>query len=476
MRKTAEAREDDSNQAIPQKNGVEKQIPGKEDNTNNKQQHSDNSQDSDSKKEISNKDDDKEKNHNSSDKNTVKDQLKDLTDQKEDQSSNEGKHTNVRKLDEDNEGDSAKESDSADKVENGLENQTKKQNESDKSSQSNSSVPNSALNNNKKQEMAPLQQQSSLLLAKLANQQELKKNSPLPTISSAGSKSSFSSFSSSFKSNSNSSNFSKPPFLPKSYYSQNLNIIDEDTKMPTSSIQQIEAIRNETLLHSMSTKAQRILKAKAKAELLKKVDEKLGPLATFLNNLGLDIVKQSVYHEAIHIQSRKQQAGKLTDVECSQLDKMRSSCKELAEKLKHLKLSYRKCKLCNFVSESVNVHFWHREHPHINKREDFCCSYCDFNTRNNVAFNFHMEAEHNIKGRSMDKPSFWQCTLCPFEHNSKSKLTQHKFKCEKNFEIKTHLSPSPDTDINYSLYGVFYLSEKKRLSKPLPCTRQNRLS
>ena len=251
-------------------------------------------------------------------------------------------------------------------------------------------------------------------------------------------------------------------------FSPNLNDTDDGRDLaPTSSVQQIEAIKRETLLHSMSVKMQRILKERAKAELLKKVDEPLGPLANFLNNLGLDIVKQSVYQEAIHIQSRKQQASKLSETECSQLDKMRASCKELTSKLHHLKLSYRKCKLCNFVSESVNVHFWHREHPHINKREDLCCSYCDFVTRNNVAFNFHMEAEHNIKGRSMDKPSFWQCTLCPFEHNSKTKLTQHKFKCEKIFELKTHLAPSPETDINYSLYGVFYLSEKEEALKAI---------
>lgn len=267
----------------------------------------------------------------------------------------------------------------------------------------------------------------------------------------------------------NSSKGGTSPFCSTPNFS-NFNINDNDDSkdtLPNSSVEQIEAIKRETLLHSMSTKAQRILKAKAKAELLMKADEKLGPLANFLNNLGLDIVKQSVYQEAIHIQSRKQQSGKLTDVECSQLDKMRTSCRELAEKLKHLKLSYRKCKLCNFVSESVNVHFWHREHPHVNKREDFCCSYCDFLTRNNLAFNFHMEAEHNIKGRSMEKPAFWQCSLCPFEHNSKSKLTQHRWKCEKNFEMKTHLSPSPETDINYSLYGVFYLSEKEEALKAI---------
>ncbi|GAB1599207.1 uncharacterized protein LOC115219804 [Argonauta hians] len=333
-------------------------------------------------------------------------------------------------------------------------------NSSEKSQSSNSLLTSTSNNQLKSGSFAAnnkTQQSSELQSSNLANQQ----NNYAPM---SGAKTPMSL--NSGQSNMNSPKVGTSPFSTSSNFNTNDNEDSKDT-LPNSSVEQIEAIKRETLLHSMSTKAQRILKAKAKAELLMKADEKLGPLANFLNNLGLDIVKQSVYQEAIHIQSRKQQSGKLTEVECSQLDKMRTSCRELAEKLKHLKLSYRKCKLCNFVSESVNVHFWHREHPHINKREDFCCSYCDFLTRNNQAFNFHMEAEHNIKGRSMEKPAFWQCSLCPFEHNSKSKLTQHRWKCEKNFEMKTHLSPSPETDINYSLYGVFYLSEKEEALKAI---------
>ncbi|XP_067651254.1 MOG interacting and ectopic P-granules protein 1-like [Haliotis asinina] len=230
--------------------------------------------------------------------------------------------------------------------------------------------------------------------------------------------------------------------------SKHLNKVDKvDLRPPSNSFEMIELVKWEL--------KQGIYHRPKNFKL--KPDSELGAVAKFLRDFGQDLVKESVYSDLVRIQNKRSNQGKLTDKEKQDFHKLKSVHVELKDKVGPVKLSLsKKCK-CGFQTESENVMFWHKQHPHMTEN-DLRCAHCEFETRNSSAFSFHMEAEHSTKARFLEKPPFWECNLCPYENNLRNKLTQHKFRCIKTFKLNLNLHPSwmPGPEINYCLEKTFY--------------------
>ncbi|ESO87910.1 hypothetical protein LOTGIDRAFT_234890 [Lottia gigantea] len=187
-------------------------------------------------------------------------------------------------------------------------------------------------------------------------------------------------------------------------------------------------------------------------------DNELGPLSKFLFELGNDLVRETVYNDLVRIQTYRKSTGKLSEKETEDLCKLKDVQSELKYLVGPIKHNFKlKCK-CGFRTESKNILVNHQEYPHVDEN-DFSCAVCnDYETKQPAAFVFHMEAMHNMRGRIENKQAFWTCNLCPYENNSKSKLTQHRFRCLKNFNLKTNLSQNSviGMEVNFCLENNFY--------------------
>ncbi|KAK6178310.1 hypothetical protein SNE40_013110 [Patella caerulea] len=195
-------------------------------------------------------------------------------------------------------------------------------------------------------------------------------------------------------------------------------------------------------------------------------DSELGPLAKLLFDLGNDLVRETVYNDLVRIQTYRKAAGKLSDKESEDLNKLKDVQAELKDLVGPIKQNLKKKCGCGFRTESANVLYNHQEYPHWNDN-DLTCGICpDYTTRQPAAFIYHMEAMHNMRGRLEDKQPFWTCNLCPYENNSKSKLTQHRFRCLKNFNLKTNLSQNSiiGMEVNFCLENILY--KRKETIKP----------
>ncbi|XP_050399661.1 uncharacterized protein LOC126816898 [Patella vulgata] len=195
-------------------------------------------------------------------------------------------------------------------------------------------------------------------------------------------------------------------------------------------------------------------------------DSELGPLAKLLFDLGNDLVRETVYNDLVRIQTYRKAAGKLSDKESEDLNKLKDVQAELKDLVGPIKQNLKKKCSCGFRTESSNVLYNHQEYPHWNDN-DLTCAICpDYTTRQPAAFIYHMEVMHNMRGRLEDKQPFWTCNLCPYENNSKSKLTQHRFRCLKNFNLKTNLSQNSiiGMEVNFCLENILY--KRKETIKP----------
>ena len=193
-------------------------------------------------------------------------------------------------------------------------------------------------------------------------------------------------------------------------------------------------------------------------------ESELSNLARFLRDFGQDLVKEAVYSDLVKIQQKRNSEGKLKTKEADDFKKLKSVHQELHEKVGPCKVQFNQKCSCGFRTESVNVMYSHKQRPHVDMY-DMCCAYCSFNTRNPHAFKFHLEGEHNVQPIIEMKQPLWECNLCPYEHNIKNKLTQHKFKCTKNFKLHLNLHPAwmPGPEINFCLENIMY---KQPIAKP----------
>ncbi|KAG7166786.1 MOG interacting and ectopic P-granules protein 1-like 1, partial [Homarus americanus] len=140
-------------------------------------------------------------------------------------------------------------------------------------------------------------------------------------------------------------------------------------------------------------------------------------LGKFMLDLGLNQAQEFLQCDLLRMQKRKLDKMKTTPSREGILSvRMLEKQLEFTRiKNSHLSVPLKICKFCNFKTESELVMDRHLESPHM-------------------VILFHMEAEHNIRGRLERAPAFFQCSLCPYEDNNKSKMTRHSFSCSKKYK------------------------------------------
>ncbi|XP_015430051.1 PREDICTED: uncharacterized protein LOC107186649 [Dufourea novaeangliae] len=167
------------------------------------------------------------------------------------------------------------------------------------------------------------------------------------------------------------------------------------------------------------------------------------PLGKFFMQIGVNLVQEYVQTDLLRTQKRKQGKGSTsaeTQLAISSLIKNLEFSKENNEPF-HLEL--KKCEFCSFKTESTLVMQHHLETPHM-RNYVYKCNFCPIEVRSPHDILFHMEAEHNTRGRLERGPAFHQCPNCPFEDNQKGKLTRHILACTKKFRPEKNLEPAAD--------------------------------
>ncbi|XP_017764916.1 PREDICTED: MOG interacting and ectopic P-granules protein 1 isoform X1 [Eufriesea mexicana] len=167
------------------------------------------------------------------------------------------------------------------------------------------------------------------------------------------------------------------------------------------------------------------------------------PLGKFFMQIGVNLVQEYVQTDLLRTQKRKQGKGSTsaeTQLAINSLIKNLEFSKENNEPF-HLEL--KKCEFCNFKTESTLVMQHHLETPHM-RNYVYKCNFCPVEVRSPHDILFHMEAEHNTRGRLERGPAFHQCPNCPFEDNQKGKLTRHILACTKKFRPEKNLEPAAD--------------------------------
>lgn len=167
------------------------------------------------------------------------------------------------------------------------------------------------------------------------------------------------------------------------------------------------------------------------------------PLGKFFMQIGVNLVQEYVQTDLLRTQKRKQGKGSTsaeTQLAINSLIKNLEFSKENNEPF-HLEL--KKCEFCSFKTESTLVMQHHLETPHM-RNYVYKCNFCPIEVRSPHDILFHMEAEHNTRGRLERGPAFHQCPNCPFEDNQKGKLTRHILACTKKFRPEKNLEPAAD--------------------------------
>lgn len=167
------------------------------------------------------------------------------------------------------------------------------------------------------------------------------------------------------------------------------------------------------------------------------------PLGKFFIQIGTSLVQEYVQTDLLRTQKRKQGKGSTsaeTQLAINSLIKNLEFSKENNEPF-HLEM--KKCEFCSFKTESTLVMQHHLETPHM-RNYVYKCNFCPMEVRSPHDILFHMEAEHNTRGRLERGPAFHQCPNCPFEDNQKGKLTRHILACTKKFRPERNMEPATD--------------------------------
>lgn len=167
-------------------------------------------------------------------------------------------------------------------------------------------------------------------------------------------------------------------------------------------------------------------------------------LGQFFMNIGYGLVQEYVQTDLLKQQKRKQKteggAAPETKMVINSLIKNLEYSKENNEPYK---LEQKRCEFCSFKSESSLVLAHHLETPHM-RNYVYKCNFCPVEVRSPHDILFHVEAEHNTRGRLERAPAFHQCPNCTFEENQKGKLSRHMINCAKKFKPERNLEPPID--------------------------------
>ncbi|XP_049780538.1 MOG interacting and ectopic P-granules protein 1 isoform X1 [Schistocerca cancellata] len=169
------------------------------------------------------------------------------------------------------------------------------------------------------------------------------------------------------------------------------------------------------------------------------------PTGKFFIDIGMSLVHEYVQTELLRTQKRRRdrEGGRPnteTQFAINSLLKTLESSKENNEPF-HMEL--KKCEYCSFKTESSLVMAQHLETPHM-RNYVYRCNFCPLEVRSPHDILFHMEADHNVRGRLERAPAFHQCPNCPFEDNQKGKLSRHLLSCAKKHKPERNQEPPID--------------------------------
>ncbi|XP_033223606.1 uncharacterized protein LOC117177187 isoform X2 [Belonocnema kinseyi] len=167
------------------------------------------------------------------------------------------------------------------------------------------------------------------------------------------------------------------------------------------------------------------------------------PLGKFFMSIGVGLVQEFVQTDLLRTQKRKQGKGPPSAETQMAINSLIKNLEFSKENNEPFHLEMKKCEFCNFKTESALVMQHHLETPHM-KNYVYKCNFCPSEVRSPHDILFHMEAEHNTRGRLERGPAFHQCPNCPFEDNQKGKLTRHILACTKKFRPERNLEPASD--------------------------------
>lgn len=167
-------------------------------------------------------------------------------------------------------------------------------------------------------------------------------------------------------------------------------------------------------------------------------------LGQFFINIGLNLVQEYVQTDLLKQQQRKlykeKKSGRSTKSTEAAIASLSQNLDFSKKTNAPFALSHRRCDFCSFKTESMLVMAHHLEAPHM-RSNIYKCNSCEFEIRSPHDILFHMEAEHNIRGRLERAPAYQQCANCHFEDNSKTKLARHLIACAKKFKPEFNLGP-----------------------------------
>ncbi|XP_072934543.1 uncharacterized protein [Epargyreus clarus] len=167
-------------------------------------------------------------------------------------------------------------------------------------------------------------------------------------------------------------------------------------------------------------------------------------LGQFFINIGLNLVQEYVQSDLLKQQNRKlykeKKSGRSTKATESAIVSLTQNLEFSKRTNAPYALQQKRCEFCSFKTESLLVMAHHLEAPHM-KNNIYKCNTCPFEIRSPHDILFHMEAEHNIRGRLERAPAYQQCPSCHFEDNSKTKLVRHLIACAKKFKPDFNLGP-----------------------------------
>jgi len=199
------------------------------------------------------------------------------------------------------------------------------------------------------------------------------------------------------------------------------------------------------------------------------------PVGRLVHDLGLELVRQQVYHDLIDIQTAKDAKNRLEEREKGQLLKLIEAQERLALRNAPYQLPAKRCSRCNFMSPSTNVMTWHHQFGTVSRIDatvHVCClcgGHPGFRTRNAAQFVEHLSTVHGLTGRLMKKTAPYACKNCVFEHRNSVRLAVHVEKCVKKFSLATNLQPLPG-DCDMPL--IYRPSDRKRSVAP-PLVQSN---
>ncbi|XP_075983491.1 uncharacterized protein LOC142981446 [Anticarsia gemmatalis] len=167
-------------------------------------------------------------------------------------------------------------------------------------------------------------------------------------------------------------------------------------------------------------------------------------LGQFFINIGLNLVQEYVQTDLLKHQNRKlykeKKSGRSTKATEAAIASLTQNLDFSKKTNSPFALIQKRCEFCSFKTESMLVMAHHLEAPHM-RNNIYKCNSCEFEIRSPHDILFHMEAEHNIRGRLERAPAYQQCANCHFEDNSKTKLARHLIACAKKFKPDLNLAP-----------------------------------